>query len=149
MTEQSRQSGIKRIGVLTSGGDCSGLNAVIRSVVYRATETYGWQVYGIRRGTLGLMERPVLCEELNMSHFRGHMLRMGGTMLGTWTKGNPYNFPMPDGSRKDRSDEFFEGYKKLELDALIGVGGDGSLKLLSQLSHKGGIGFVGIPKTID
>lgn len=143
------KNSIRRIGVLTSGGDCAGLNAVIRAVVFRATQAYGWQVFGIRRGTLGLMERPVLCEELNMSHFRGHMLRMGGTMLGTWTKGNPFKFPMPDGSHKDRSGEFIDGFRQLELDALIGIGGDGSLKLLSQLTAQGGIGFVGIPKTID
>ncbi len=140
---------IKRIGVLTSGGDCSGLNAVIRAVVYRATETYGWKVFGIQRGTLGLMERPILCEELNLSHFRGHMLRMGGTMLGTWTKGDPFNFPMPDGTRKDRSADFIDGFRQLGLDALIGIGGDGSLKLLDQLANQGDIGFVGIPKTID
>ncbi len=149
MSTPSKPSEIKRIGVLTSGGDCSGLNAVIRAVVYRATQTHGWQVFGIRRGTLGLMERPILYEELDLSHFRGHMLRTGVTMLGTWTKGDPLDFSMPDGSRKDRSGEFVDGYQQLGLDALIGIGGDGSLKLLSRLSAKGGIGFVGIPKTID
>lgn len=149
MSAPPKPSAIKRIGVLTSGGDCSGLNAVIRAVVYRATQTHGWRVFGIQRGILGLMERPVLFEELDLGRFRGHMLRTGGTMLGSWTKGDPFDFPMPDGSRKDRSGEFVDGYQKLGLDALIGIGGDGSLKLLSRLTAQGGIGFVGIPKTID
>jgi len=146
---QPTPTSIKRIGLLTSGGDCSGLNAVIRAVVYRATQTYGWQVFGILRGTLGLMERPLMYEELSLSRFQGHMLRTGGTMLGTTSKGDPFHFPMPDGSFKDRSGDFVEGFQELGIDALIGIGGDGSLNLLSRLTKKGGIGFVGIPKTID
>jgi ATP-dependent phosphofructokinase / diphosphate-dependent phosphofructokinase len=149
MPEPSEPNAIRRIGVLTSGGDCSGLNAVIRAVVYRATQTYGWQVFGIQQGTMGLMERPLMYEELDLSHFRGHMLRTGGTMLGTTSKGDPFDFPMPDGTRKDRSDEFVAGYRELGLDALVGIGGDGSLSLLNRLTEKGGVGFVGIPKTID
>ncbi|HIF08663.1 MAG TPA: ATP-dependent 6-phosphofructokinase [Sneathiellales bacterium] len=149
MPQSPSPSSIKRIGVLTSGGDCSGLNAVIRAVVFRATQTYEWQVYGIHSGALGLMERPLMYEGLNLSRFQGHMLRTGGTMLGTTSKGDPFHYPMPDGSFKDHSGDFVRGFQELGLDALIGIGGDGSLNLLSQLTTQGGIAFVGIPKTID
>ena len=139
----------KRIGVLTSGGDCAGLNAAIRAVVHRATEGYGWEVFGIREGTRGLMERPLRYEKLDQRIFTGNILRMGGTILGTVNKGNPFAFPMPDGSEKDRSGEFVDGFNELELDALVGIGGDGSMKILSRLALQGSFRFVGIPKTID
>jgi len=140
---------VKRIGVLTSGGDCAGLNAVIRAVAHRAIEGYGWQVFGIHDGTRGFMERPVDCEELTLSIFTGNILRLGGTILGTTNEGDPFDFPMPDGSRKDRSDEIIEGYHQLGLDALIAIGGDGSLAILRRLAEKGGLNLVGVPKTID
>lgn len=139
----------KRIGVLTSGGDCAGLNAVIRAVVQRAIHGYGWRVFGIHDGTRGFMERPVDYEELTREIFTGNILRLGGTILGTTNEGNPFDFPMPDGSRKDRSGEIIEGYHLLGLDALIGIGGDGSLAILRRLAQKGGLNLVGIPKTID
>ncbi|MGB1548392.1 MAG: ATP-dependent 6-phosphofructokinase [Alphaproteobacteria bacterium] len=139
----------KRIGILTSGGDCSGLNAVIRAVVRRAIATYGWQVFGIHESTMGLMRRPVDCEELTLRIFTGNVLRMGGTILGTTSSGDPFAFPMPDGSVVDRSDEIIEGYRELGLDALIVVGGDGSLRILQKLAEKGGLNVVAIPKTID
>ena len=100
----------KRIGVLTSGGDCAGLNAAIRAVTYRAIDGYGWQVFGIRQGTHGLMKRPVDAEELSLQLFTGNILRMGGTILGTVNSGDPFAFPTPDGMLKDRSDEIIEGY---------------------------------------
>jgi 6-phosphofructokinase 1 len=115
---------VKRLGILTSGGDCAGLNAVIRAVAHRAIEGYGWRVFGIHEGTLGLLRRPV-------------------------DHGDPFDFPMPDGSRRDRSQEIIEGYRELGLDALIAVGGDGSLRILRRLAQQGGINLVGIPKTID
>ena len=139
----------RRIGVLTSGGDCAGLNAAIRAVAHRATEGYGWQVFGIKEGTRGLMERPLRYEKLDLRIFTGNILRMGGTILGTVNKGNPFAFPMPDGSIKDRSQEFIDGFHELKLDALIGIGGDGSMKILARLAHQGKFRFVGIPKTID
>jgi 6-phosphofructokinase 1 len=140
---------IKRIGIFTSGGDCAGLNAVIRAVAHRAIEGYGWQVYGIHEGTMGLMRRPVDYEELTLKIFTGNILRMGGTILGTTNRGDPFDFPMPDGTRKDRSDEAIAGYRELGLDALIAIGGDGSLKIVRKLAQKGGINLVFIPKTID
>ena len=142
-------SEIKRIGILTSGGDCSGLNAVIRAVTYRAINTYGWEVYGIMDGTQGLMDRPERFVKLETDIFTGDMLRSGGTMLGTVNKGDPFAYPMPDGSKKDRSEEIVEGFRELGLDALIAIGGDGSLALLRKLCARGGIKMVGIPKTID
>jgi 6-phosphofructokinase 1 len=139
----------KRIGILTSGGDCAGLNAIIRAVVVRAVNTYGWQVVGIRNGTAGLLERPVQADELSTAMLPSDLLRMGGTMLGTTNKGDPFAFPMPDGRVIDRSDEIIEGYQQLRLDALIGIGGDGSFRILRTLAEKGSIPLVGIPKTID
>jgi 6-phosphofructokinase 1 len=74
---------------------------------------------------------------------------MGGTILGTTNKGNPFEFPMPDGTKKDRSDEIIAGFKKLGLDAIVVIGGDGSFAIVGALARKGGINMIGIPKTID
>src|SRR3546814_9629953 len=122
----------KRIGILTSGGDCAGLNAVIRAVAYRAIDGYGWQVVGIRNGTAGLLARPVEYEELTLDVFGGNILRMGGTVLGTTNKGDPFAYPMADGRVVDRSGEVLEGFRHLGLDALIGIGGDGPFAILRQ-----------------
>lgn len=138
----------KRIGILTSGGDCAGLNPVIRAVVCRAVGTYGWEVVGIRQATQGLMCDPPDVMELTIDNTRG-LLMMGGTILGTTNKGNPFAFPMPDGSIRDRSDEIIAGYHKLGLTALIGIGGDGSLAILHKIATQGNLNLVGIPKTID
>jgi 6-phosphofructokinase 1 len=148
MTEASTTLG-KTIGVLTSGGDCAGLNAVIRAVVARAVLGYGWRVLGLRQGTQGLLRRPVDYEVLDLRNANPAMARMAGTILGTTNHGDPFAFPMPDGSLKDRSEEVIEGVRLLGLDALIGIGGDGSLAILRRLAQQGGIPFVGIPKTID
>ncbi|MEP0752743.1 ATP-dependent 6-phosphofructokinase [Trichocoleus sp. Lan] len=138
----------KRIGILTSGGDCAGLNAVIRAVVRCANGKYGWEVWGICRSTLGLMSSPPEAIKLEFDKV-DHLLTMGGTVLGTTNKGNPFAFPMADGSLRDRSEDIIEGYHQLGLSALIGVGGDGSLAILRKLAQQGGINLVGIPKTID
>ena len=140
---------MKRIGILTSGGDCAGLNAVIRAVAHRAIRGYGWQVIGIRQGTAGLLARPVQAETLDLADFTGNILRLGGTILGTTNKGDPFAYPQSDGRLLDRSGEVIEGYRMLELDALIGIGGDGSFAILRRLALQGGINLVGIPKTID
>ena len=128
---------VKKIGILTSGGDCGGLNAVVRAATLRAINEYQWKVFGIRDGTLGLLKNPLDVLELTTKHFDGNLMRMGGTFLGTNNKGNA------------SEQKVLEGFKKLELDALIGIGGDGSMKILQKLTKKGGINFVGIPKTID
>lgn len=141
----------KRIGVLTSGGDCAGLNAVLRAVVLRATGHYGWEVVGIRNGTAGLLKRPVEAEtlRLGLELIDGTLLRRGGTILGTTNKGDPFDYPMADGSRLDRSAEVIDGYRQLGLDALIGIGGDGSQAILRRLAEQGGIDLITVPKTID
>jgi 6-phosphofructokinase 1 len=138
----------RTIGVLTSGGDCAGLNAALRAVVRRA-HSLNMRVLGIRQGTAGLMARPPQALPLDLSHTSHMMLLAGGTILGTTNSGNPFAFPMPDGTVADRSNEVIEGYRQLGLDALIGIGGDGSFAILRQLAQQGGIRFVGIPKTID
>ncbi|HUB95932.1 MAG TPA: ATP-dependent 6-phosphofructokinase [Stellaceae bacterium] len=139
----------KTIGLLTSGGDCAGLNAVIRAVVTRAVEGHGWRVLGIRQGTMGLLRRPLEYAELSLPVTGVDILRLGGTILGTTNKGDPFAFPMPDGTVLDRSDEVIEGVRQLGIEALIGVGGDGSFAILRRLAQQGGINLVGIPKTID
>jgi len=130
---------IKRIGILTSGGDCAGLNAVIRAVAHRAIEGYSWEVLGLRYALQGLMQDPKQYCELKLDMLDGNMLRLGGTILGSTNKGTPFN----------HSKEIIAGIKELGIDAIIGVGGDGSLKILSDLLKLGDINFVGIPKTID
>jgi 6-phosphofructokinase 1 len=139
----------KTIGLLTSGGDCAGLNAVIRAVVTRAVERYGWRVYGIRNGTMGLLRRPLQYEELDERFTSTDLLRLGGTVLGTTNSGDPFAFPMPDGSRLDRSAEVVEGLRELGVEALIAVGGDGSLDIIRRIAQQGGLDLIGIPKTID
>jgi len=138
----------KRIGILTSGGDCAGLNAVIRAVVHRAGAE-GWEVVGIRNGTAGLLARPVEYTSLDHTAVGSEMLRLGGTILGTTNKGDPFAFPMPDGRLLDRSSEVTEGVRQLGLEAIIGIGGDGSLRILRELARRGGFKLVAIPKTID
>jgi 6-phosphofructokinase 1 len=137
-----------RIGLLTSGGDCAGLNAVIRAVTLRAVLGHGFEVWGIREATHGLLQRPVAAERLTPDSVKG-ILHLGGTILGTTNRGNPFAYPTPDGRTIDRSAEIVAGYHELGLDALIGVGGDGSLAILRRLARQGGWGLVGIPKTID
>jgi 6-phosphofructokinase 1 len=138
----------KRIGILTSGGDCAGLNAAIRAVTHRAVGTYEWEVLGICRATQGLLSRPPQVLELHWEKV-DRTLAWAGTILGTTNKGDPFAFPQPDGTVRDRSNEIIEAYHQLQLDALIGIGGDGSLAILRKLAQQGGINLVGIPKTID
>jgi 6-phosphofructokinase 1 len=138
----------KRVGILTSGGDCAGLNAIIRSAVHRA-DVLGWEMYAIEDGTMGLLHDPPRARLMHAHELNADIMRLGGTFLGTTNKGNPFAFPMPDGSLKDRSGEICQSLETLGLDALIGIGGDGSMKILSRLAEKAGIRLIGIPKTID
>jgi len=142
-------SNIKKLGVLTSGGDCAGLNAVIRAVTYHAIQGYGWKVLGILDGTAGLMDDPPRFRELSTDMFDGRLLREGGTFLGTTSKGDPLNVRMPDGSVRDLSPEFARGVQTLGLDALVAIGGDGSMRIVSKLCERAKLGLVGVPKTID
>jgi len=147
-------SSIRRIAICTGGGDAPGLNAVIRSVVIAAINR-GWECYGIRDGFNGILFPERYVEggvfRLTRDKVRG-IGHLGGTMLGTTNKGNPLHFPtrMPDGTTHelDRSGEILEYFAKKELDALVSIGGDGSLTIADAL-HKKGLRVVGVPKTID
>jgi len=138
----------KRIGILTSGGDCAGLNAVIRAAVHRA-HILGYEMVGILDGTHGLISDPPRVRVLTPADTDTNMMRQGGTVLGTTNKGNPFAFPMPDGTTRDLSGDIIAGIKKLGLEAVIGIGGDGSFAILRKLAQEGGFKMVGVPKTID
>lgn len=139
---------LERIGVLTSGGDCAGLNAALRGIVLAAAG-HGIEVWGIRNGLGGLLASPPEAERLAPADFDGTLLRRGGTILGTTNKGDPFAFPDGKGGVIDRSGEAVASFRRLGLDALIAIGGDGSLRLLRRLAGQGGIPLVAIPKTID
>lgn len=139
----------KKIGILTGGGDCPGLNAVIRGVVRSAILTHGWQVVGIRDGFEGLVGE-LNTVELGLEQISG-ILPRGGTIIGTTNRGNPFSFPVEvDGKleQHDLSDAVIANFKAAGIEALIAVGGDGTLKIANQLYAKG-LPVVGIPKTID
>lgn len=139
----------KTIGVLTSGGDCAGLNAVLKAVTYRAILQYKWRVIGIRNGTEGLLSSPTLYKELSLSDFDDDTAKRGGTILGTTNKGNPFHHKNEKGAISDRSNDIVKACHELGLDALIGIGGDGSFKILHKLFSQAKLPFIGIPKTID
>src|SRR5262245_38938859 len=126
-----------RIGVLTGGGDCPGLNAVIRAVVQRAVKTHAWSVAGIRHGWRGLIREEI--EPLDLRTVSG-ILPRGGTILGT-SRTNPYK--EPDGEARIRS-----VLAKQAIDALVAVGGEDTLGVAAKLSASG-VPVVGVPKTID
>jgi 6-phosphofructokinase 1 len=140
---------VRRIAVNTGGGDAPGLNAVIRAVV-RSAERLGWEVYGIRESYDGLFEDGGLVH-LDRDAVRG-ITHRGGTILGTTNRGNPLRWPVTaeDGSVSyvDRSQEVLDALADAEIDALIAIGGDGSLDIAHQL-HAKGLRVVGVPKTID
>lgn len=134
---------IKRIGVLTSGGDCSGLNAIIRSVVNAAT-LKGWEVYGIKAGTDGLTETPRAFEILTTKNFSDTPWpRLSGSYLGSLNKG------VKVASIEEMSKRFEAGVKELGLDAIVVIGGDGSMNICSNYAKGTNVKIVGIPKTID
>lgn len=138
----------KRIGILTGGGDCPGLNAVIRAATKTAFN-FGWEVIGIQNSFEGLI-RPKMSRRLTAKEISG-ILHLGGTILGTTNRGNPFEYRVKEKGKivvKDVSDIIVENFKKMKLDALIAIGGDGTLSIAHQLSQKG-IPIIGIPKTID
>lgn len=145
---------IRRIAVCTGGGDAPGLNAVIRAVVIAAANR-GWECYGIHDGFNGILFPERYPDggvyRLTREKVRG-IGHLGGTILGTTNKGNPLHFPikMPDGTMKDtdRTDEILEFFARKELDALVSIGGDGSLTIANAL-HEKGLRVIGVPKTID
>ncbi len=138
-----------RLGVLTGGGDCPGLNALIRVIVKRGTRDHGYEIVGLVDGFRGLCEDG-LSVPLQADDVRG-LLPRGGTILGTTNRHNPFRYPVKEDGRwveRDRSREALARYEKLELDGLIVAGGDGTLTIASQLAQLGAR-VVGCPKTID
>jgi phosphofructokinase-like protein len=139
-------SGIKRIGILTGGGDAPGLNAVIRAVV-KSAANYGCETIGIEDSFDGLIE-PNRCRPLTPRDVTG-ILRIGGTILGTTNTGNPFAHPVAtSGGVRDYSDRCIEMFRELRLDALVVIGGDGTLRIAHKFAQRG-IPLVGVPKTID
>jgi 6-phosphofructokinase 1 len=139
----------KTIGILTGGGDCPGLNAVIRGVVKSAIIRHGWRVIGIEDGFDGLLSLAT-CKPLTLESVRG-ILPRGGTILGTTNHGNPFSYPVEQEGAivlQDLSAKVVENIRSLGIEALVAVGGEGSLKIALELSKKG-VPVVGVPKTID
>ncbi len=140
-----RVRGKKRIGVLTGGGDCPGLNAAIRAVTKTAILDYGMEVIGIKDGYTGLVENKYSL--LSYEDVSG-ILAEGGTFLGASNKANPFNYSSTSGKSRDLSNLTLDNVKMMELDGLVCIGGDGTLSIAYKLYRKG-LGLVGIPKTID
>jgi phosphofructokinase-like protein len=138
-----------RLALLTGGGDCPGLNAVIRAAA-RSAFALGWEVYGIENGFEGLLTKRA--DRLEATDVRG-ILHLGGTILGTSNRVNPFHTDRradrkPGAGDIDRSDEVVRNFKAMGFNALIAIGGDGTLGIALRLSAKG-IPVVGVPKTID
>ena len=138
-----------RIALSTGGGDAPGLNAVIRGAVLAAVNR-GWAVYGIRRGYGGLLGDDGVTS-LDADSVRG-ITHLGGTILGTTNRGDPFCWPVREGDgtvrEQDRSDELLAAFAAHGFDALITIGGDGSLRIAQKL-HEKGLPVIGVPKTID
>jgi 6-phosphofructokinase 1 len=141
---------IRKIAVNTGGGDAPGLNAVIRAVTL-AGLARGWEVVGIKNGYRSLLDPNVPLIQLDRKAVRG-ITMMGGTILGTANRGNPFEMPVQksDGTwvTEDQSDLLVQRFREEGIDALVAIGGDGSMKIASKLIEKG-IPVVGVPKTID
>lgn len=139
---------MKRIGILTGGGDCPGLNAVIRSVAKPAMTYFGSTVIGIEDGFEGLVEGKM--RELTPRDVGG-IVNMGGTILGTSNKGNPFKYPIetPNGIEiVDYSQNAVKNYRNWKLDLIIAIGGDGTMHIVDRFTELG-LNFIGVPKTID
>ncbi len=139
---------VKRIGLLTGGGDAPGLNGVIRAVVKTAINRYGLEVIGFKDGFYGLIKNKYL--NLDLSSVSG-IIHRGGTILGTSNRDNPFRFPVTENGEtvyRDVSDQAIANLQELGVDVLVVIGGDGSLSIAHELSKKG-LKVVGVPKTID
>lgn len=140
----------KRLGILTGGGDCPGLNAAIRAVVRTAEIEFDMEVVGFRDGFEGLVENRYF--ELNLEHASGILAR-GGTILGTSNRSDPFHYPVLQGDKEefvylDRSSQAVRNFESLGLIGLIAIGGDGTMTGSARLMEKG-IPIIGVPKTID
>lgn len=142
---------MKRVLIVTGGGDCPGLNAVIRAVVKRASQEKDWEVLGSIEAFNGILREPTEIMVLDEKAVSG-IHYQGGTILQTTNKGGPFGWPVKqnDGSwiTVDRSDEMIRKIQYLGIDAVINIGGDGSQRI-SQALHEKGLNIIGVPKTID
>lgn len=137
-----------KLGVLTGGGDCPGLNAVIRSVVKKAINDYDMSIIGFRDGYEGMILNNYIT--LDRKSVSG-ILSLGGTILGTSNRADPFNFPILQKDEYiylDRSSELVTNYERLGLDAIIAIGGDGTMAASARVAEMG-VNIVGVPKTID
>ncbi len=134
----------KKIGILTAGGDCPGLNAAIRGVGKTAIVEYGMQVLGFNAGFSGLINNDFI--ELKESQLSG-ILTIGGTILGT-SREKPYKLVAEEGEENRKPEKIIETYNNLGLDAVVCIGGNGTMKTANLLSQEG-LNIIGIPKTID
>ncbi|HUP45957.1 MAG TPA: ATP-dependent 6-phosphofructokinase, partial [Thermoanaerobaculia bacterium] len=135
----------KRIAILTGGGDCPGLNAVIRAAVRTGTRDHDFRVLGVQLGFEGLMTGATI--PLTAESIRG-ILPKGGTLLRTTNRGNPFEYPGVDGKKEDRSQAVIDNIGKMGIDGIIAIGGDGTLKIANRLFERG-VPIVAVPKTID
>jgi 6-phosphofructokinase 1 len=146
---------IKKIGIMTGGGDCPGLNPVIRGVVLSAIRRYGWEVLGIEDAFHGLIDLHYRSPHGNMWLTQDMVQELhmrGGTLIGTSNRADPFRFPVPEGDKlveKDIFDRVLANYQELGLDALVSVGGDGSMAIAQKCIDRGMTNIVGVPKTID
>jgi 6-phosphofructokinase 1 len=137
-----------KVGICTGGGDCPGLNAIIRAVVKHGIGTYQWEIWGIKDSLNGLMDRPYNIRKLSIDDVT-EILFKGGTILGTTNSGNPFALKDKKNQKpNDKSKLVLEAYKDLGLDCIITIGGDGTQEISYQLTQMG-INIVGVPKTID
>ncbi len=136
---------MRKIGVLTGGGDCPGLNAAIRAVVKTAIRKHGAEVVGFLDGYEGLVEnRSRALRDADVSN----ILLLGGTILGTSNRANPFDYIGPDGKKTDRSKDVLANVERHGLDALVVIGGDGTFASARKFSAMG-LAIAGVPKTID
>ncbi len=138
----------RRVGILTGGGDCAGLNAVIRGITKSAIYEHGMEVVGFHDGFLGLIERRFTILTFDMV---SGILTQGGTILGSDNKANPFEHVVYEGEEKrkfDVSNQCVQLYNDMGLEALICAGGDGTMTIAGRLMEKG-VRIVGLPKTID
>lgn len=136
---------IKKIGILTAGGDCPGLNAAIRAITRKAITDFGWEVLGIHDGFEGVILGK--CRELKYSDV-ANILPLGGTILGTSNKASPFDYASGDGEKKDVTDICVKNLKKWNVDCLFCIGGDGTLSIANRFL-KYFPNIIGLPKTID
>jgi len=142
---------MKRVMLSTGGGDCPGLNAVIRAFVKRANQSKRWEVLGCYQSFNGILKEPTELIPLGRKEVSGIHVR-GGTIIGTTNKGGPFAWPVKkyDGTWEavDRSDEMVKKCELLGIDAVVSIGGDGSQRISLKLFEKG-LPIIGVPKTID